>query len=154
VTYAGCLALKVSQDHNNRTISLSQTAYIDHIVNQFNLENTHNVWIPLNPDAKALSSAQSPITDKDIADMAKVPYRAAIGSMMYAVICTQPDIAFSVNRLAQFLTNPGRTHWSSVQQVLSYLKTTRSYRLVLGGRSGGITLTSSADSDYTSDIDS
>jgi hypothetical protein len=102
---------------------------------------------------KTLSSAQCPITDKEKANMAKIPYRVAIGSMMYMAICTRPDMAFSVNRLAQFSANPGCTHWSAVQHVLSYLKATRSYRLVLGGRSTNITLMGSADSDYVSNVD-
>ena len=85
--------------------------------------------------------------------MSRVPYRAAIGSMMYTATCTRPDIAFAVNKLAQFSMNPGQIHWSAVQHVLSYLKAMKSHRLVLRGRSSEITLHGSADSDYASDID-
>ena len=73
---------------------------------------------------------------------------------MYAATCTRPDIAFSVNKLAQFSVNPGITHWNCVKQVISYLKTIKSHCLVLGGRLlSKIMLRGSADSDYASDID-
>jgi hypothetical protein len=74
--------------------------------------------------------------------------------MMYASMCTRPDITFSVNRLSQFSINPGEPHWNAVKHVLTYLNTTRTYRLILGGKSSHITLTGSADSDYASDTDS
>ena len=149
------LGIEISQNRENRTVSLCQSTYIERIVKRFNLESAPPVWTPLNVDvAKALSSKQSPLTPSEKDTMSKVPYRAAIGSIMYTATCTRPDIAFSVNKLAQFSLNPGITHWSCVKQVISYLKATKSHCLVLGGSlSSKITLRGSADSDYASNID-
>ena len=47
--------------------------------------------------------------------MEKVPYRQAIGSLMWAVVATQPDIAFAVSLLSQFLENLGEVHWNAVK---------------------------------------
>ena len=47
--------------------------------------------------------------------MEKVPYRQVIRSLMCAAIATQPDIAFAVSLLSQFLENPGKVHWNAVK---------------------------------------
>ena len=147
------LGIEVSQNRDNRTVSLCQSTYIERIIKRFNLESAPPVWMPLTLEAKALSSVQCPSTASETAAMSKVLYRAAIGSMMYAAMCMRPDIAFSVNRMAQFSVNPGQAHWSAVKHILSYLNATKSHCLVLGGRSSKITLHGSADSDFASDID-
>ncbi len=45
--------------------------------------------------------------------MRKVPYREAIGSLMYASVTTHPDITFAISTLSQFLENPGEVHWEA-----------------------------------------
>ena len=54
--------------------------------------------------------------------MEKVPYRQAIGSLMWAAVATQPDNAFAVSLLSQFLENPGEMHWNVTKSVLKYPK--------------------------------
>jgi hypothetical protein len=64
--------------------------------------------------------------------MSKIPYRQAIGSLMWAAVATRPDIAFAVSLLSQFLENPGGTHWTAVKCVFKYLKGTKHCKLTLG----------------------
>lgn len=52
--------------------------------------------------------------------MHRIPYREAIGSLMYAAVGTRPNIVFAVSTLLQFLENPGHTHWEG-QTRLSLL---------------------------------
>ena len=71
--------------------------------------------------------------------MQKVPYREAIGSLVYAVIGTRPDITYAVTALLQYLQNPGHTHWEQAKQAIQYLKGTHDYELkfsALGGTEG------------------
>jgi hypothetical protein len=65
----------------------------------------------------------------------RITYRYAtlIGSLMYLVIGTCPDIAFAVNKLAQFTSNPKKAHWTAVKHVFRYLKYTCNYVLTYGG---------------------
>ena len=56
--------------------------------------------------------------------MALIPYRSAIGSLMYLAVCTRPDIAAAVSSLSRFNGNPSITHWEGVQHVLRYLQGT------------------------------
>ncbi|KAM6596766.1 hypothetical protein CsatA_007290 [Cannabis sativa] len=61
--------------------------------------------------------------------MQKIPYALAIGSLMYAQVCTCPDIAYIVGVLGRYLSNPGIDHWKAVKKVMRYLKRTRDYML-------------------------
>ena len=53
--------------------------------------------------------------------MEGIPYRSAIGSLMYLAVCTRPDIAAAISNLSRFNANPGRAHWEGVQHVFRYL---------------------------------
>jgi hypothetical protein len=64
--------------------------------------------------------------------MRKVPYREAIGSLMYVAIAMRPDISFAVSCLSQFLKNPGEVHWQAVKQVFRYLTGMRDQVLTYG----------------------
>ena len=57
-----------------------------------------------------LSSQQCPTSDKEKEEMDKVPYASAVGSLMYVMVCTRPDIAYSVGLVSRFLSNPGKEH--------------------------------------------
>lgn len=51
-----------------------------------------------------------------------IPYKFSVGSLMYAMVCSWPDIIFSIGVISQYLSNPGLAHWSSVERILRYLK--------------------------------
>jgi hypothetical protein len=114
---------------------LSQRAYIQKILERFNLQDANPLGTPLDPHHK-LSLSQSPSTPCQFEDMCGVPYREAIGSLKYAALGTHPDISFAVSFLAQFMQNPGRAHWEAVKRVFYYLKGTKDTCLVIGGTGG------------------
>ena len=59
----------------------------------------------------------------------QVEYARVIGSLMYLMSCTRPDIAFTVSSLSRFTSNPGENHWKAIVRVLRYLRYTRNYGL-------------------------
>ena len=79
------------------------------------------------------SKDNSPASQQDAAKMRKVPYREAIGSLMYTSVATRLDIAFAVSTLSQFLDNPGEAHWEAVKRIFRYLSSTCDYTLTYGG---------------------
>jgi hypothetical protein len=103
------LRIKVMHDCKARTISLSQTSYIDTILEQFSLSDARPCSTPIIPGAN-YTRAQAPANTTKAAYMKKIPYCEAIGSLMYAAVATHPDISFAVSTLSQFLDNPGRIH--------------------------------------------
>ncbi|XP_076930795.1 uncharacterized protein LOC143595730 [Bidens hawaiensis] len=66
--------------------------------------------------------------------MAKVPYASAVGSLMYAMVCTRPDIAHAVGVVSRFMSDPGKEHWEAVKWLLRYLKGTSSLGLCFKGK--------------------
>src|SRR5882724_7316359 len=133
------------------TLCLSQTAYIETITERFNLMDGHHVLTPMDTNS-TLTKAMCPSTDAEKNRMKDIPYLAAVRSIMYAAICTRPDIAYAVQHLSCFSVNPGQAHWTTAQWVLSYLYSTKETRLVLGG-SDPMKLTGWSDSDWASDTD-
>ena len=74
---------------------------------------------------------KSPSNETEKSDMQRVPYASAVGSLMYAMVCTRPDIAHVVGIVSRFLSNPGREHWNAVKWILRYLHGTTCLKLFL-----------------------
>ena len=84
--------------------------------------------------------------------MEKVPYASAVGSLMYAMVCTRPDIAHAVGCVSRFVSNPGKEHWNAVKWIMRYLRGTSNMKLCYG--SDKHILVGYTDSDMAGDIDS
>ncbi|TFY78604.1 hypothetical protein EWM64_g5407 [Hericium alpestre] len=118
------LGIEIKRDREARTIHLSQHSYIDSILRRFNLEDAKPVSTPMETHLR-LSTAQSPSTTAEYAQMRDVLYREAVGALMYASLATRPDISYAVLVLSRFATNAGPAHWEAVKRVFRYLKGTR-----------------------------
>jgi len=103
-------------DREACTISLTQTTYIKTILDRFLLSDTKPYVTPIVPGA-IYSKSDAPANATEAAYMAKVPYREAVGSLMYAAVATQPDITFAISTLSQFLENPGHVHWEAIKWI-------------------------------------
>ena len=125
------LGIKVTQNREEHTISLSQLAYINTILMHFLLTDAKPVNTPMIPGA-TYSKKNCPCSPQEAACMSKVPYCEAIGSLMYASIATWPDITFAVLILSQFLENPGEAHWAATKQVFRYLSGTQNLAITYG----------------------
>jgi Reverse transcriptase (RNA-dependent DNA polymerase) len=142
------LGIAITRDLTANTISISQTALIDRVVEQFRQSDAHSVEVPMVPGLQLRRPDKSLPTPPDIVAWAeRTPYRSLVGSLMYIAIGTRPDIAYAVGRLASFLDCYRPEHWEAAIRVLRYLKGSRSLSLTLGG-SNSIHLTGYSDSDY------
>jgi len=106
------LGIQVIRDHKARTLKITQGAYIDKILACFNMVDANPVTTPLPKNIK-LNDIEAP-PDDQTADT-YVPYAKAIGSLMYAAIQTRPDIAFAVQNLSQYTSQPAPEHWTAVK---------------------------------------
>lgn len=61
--------------------------------------------------------------------MDRVPYASLVGSLIFAMVCTRPDIAYSVGVLSRFMANQGKAHWEAAKWVLRYLRGTSGYSI-------------------------
>ena len=78
-----------------------------------------------------LSKEQSPKTAEERDHMALFPYASAIGILMYAMVCTRPDVAHAVGVISRYMANPGKEHWEAVKWLLKYLRGTSVLQFVL-----------------------
>ena len=145
------LGIEIRRVREKRILTLSQGAYIDTIIRRFNFEDLKPVTTPLDPNVE-LTTEQAPQTSYDMAKMRDIPYREAVGSLMYAAMGTRPDIAFAVSLLSRFATSPGPAHWEAVKRVFRYLKGTRELRLTYGPE-GEFDLKGYGDADGNSQSD-
>ena len=105
------LGIKINRDRDTGTIKLSQAAYITKISNRFNTGSGKSITTPMKSDADLFHSTNS----DDIVD---VPYALVIGSVNYCSVSTCLDITFSVNKCAQFTSNPTIEHWQAAQRII------------------------------------
>ncbi|GKF67575.1 hypothetical protein Tco_0197254, partial [Tanacetum coccineum] len=90
------------------------------------------VHIPMQ-ERLDLNKTQGFSTPKEVKRMQNVPYASVVGSIMYVVRCTRPDVAFTQNITSQFQQNPGECYWTTVKNILKYLRNTKDMFLVYGG---------------------
>ena len=62
-----------------------------------------------------------------------VPYKVAVGSLIYAMVVTQAHFAFAVSIVSQFMASPATLHWMAAKRIMQYLKGTLDVKLCLGG---------------------
>ena len=65
---------------------------------------------------QALSLRLCPETLQENEQMKRVPYASAVGSLMYAMLCTRPDICFAVGMVSRYQSNPGQAHWKALKE--------------------------------------
>ncbi|KAJ7527473.1 hypothetical protein O6H91_16G056300 [Diphasiastrum complanatum] len=94
------------------------------------------IGTPLEQGIK-LNSEMSTKSEEEQSEMQRYPYRSLIGSLMYTMVCTRPDISTATEKLNQFLANPGLEHWQAAKRVL-YLTGTLKHGLYYHGPCNGI----------------
>ena len=141
------LGIKLLRDWKNKVLALSQALYIDKILARFSMENSKKGTLPFGHGVH-LSKEQSPKTLEQKERMSRIPFASAVGSLMYAMLCTRPDICYAVGIVSRYQSNLGEEHWIAVKHILKYLRRTRDYMLVY---SSGSLYT---NSDFQGDIDS
>ncbi|KAJ8512154.1 hypothetical protein OPV22_002588 [Ensete ventricosum] len=101
---------------SKRMSGLSQSRHIDSIVKRFDIENSKRGLIPMRYGI-LLSRSMSPKTPEERADMDKIPYASAIGSIMFIMLCTKPDIAHALSVTSMFQADPGLEYWKVVKCI-------------------------------------
>ena len=102
------------------------------MVNKFRLTNSMPVATPMVTGA-TFSTADSPSTPTQVMHMHRIPYTEAISSVLWPVIVSQPDAAFVVSILSQFMQNPGPAYWEALKCVIVSLGSMKDLWLTFGG---------------------
>jgi hypothetical protein len=95
------LGIEIHHDRSRGILGLSQKSYISRVLERFNM-STCSVGDAFVVKGDKLSKLQCPQNDLEMNEMKKIPYASAVGSLMYAQVCTRPDIAFAISVLGRF----------------------------------------------------
>ncbi|KAL7125418.1 hypothetical protein ABFS83_14G115900 [Erythranthe nasuta] len=144
------LGIRIYRDRSRRLLGLSQSMYIDTVLKRFSMEESKKGFLPMSHGVR-LSKSMRPQTQMEIEEMKRTPYASAIGSIMYGMLCTRPDIAYAVSVTSRYQSDPGPAHWKVVKDILKYLRRTRDLFLVYGDTE--LKLEGFTDSSFQSDVD-
>lgn len=148
VEEANCfVGLQIERDEINNTLKIHQKSYIEKLLKRFNMENCKGQSTPMDVNSKLVKS-----TDKSTNDD-NYPYKEAVGSLIYLMIGSRPDIAYSVGKLSQFMDSYDHTHWRAVKHLFRYLKNTMDLKITYY-KDGTNKLEGFCDSDYAGDQES
>ena len=103
------LGMRITRDRKNLKLTLCQGEYIEKVLHRFRMHNEKPISTPLASHFK-LSKEMCPKTQEEIEYMSKVSYSSTIGSLMYSMECTRPDIAHEVGVVSRYMNNPGKEH--------------------------------------------
>ena len=112
-----CLGLELEHKHDG--ILVHQSAYTERILKRFNMDKAHPLSTPMV--VRHLDPKSDPFRHKEEGEEVlgpEVPYLSAIGALLYLAQCTRPDIAFAVNLLARYSSEPTRRHWNGIKHLL------------------------------------
>ena len=114
----------------------------------------NSVSTPAEPGLK-LSLDMSPQTDKEVEEMKQIPYKEAVGALLYISTTTRPDISYAVGQVAKFNHNTGVQHWKAVKRIFRYLAGTREYGILFSPNPSGKEeeIVGFTDADHAGDPD-
>jgi transposase InsO family protein len=146
------LGMEIYRDREKKKLFVSQKSYIQKILSRFGMSNAKPIDTPSAANVH-LSVDHAPKSIEEREYMSRVPYSNAVGSLMYAMVCTRPDIAHAVSVVSRFMGTPGKEHWKAVKRIFRYLRGTSDVGLFYGGDPYS-SVTGYSDSDYAGDVDS
>lgn len=105
--------MQIERNRAEKSIFLHQRAYLESVIKKFNLNDARTVSVPADPQ----SCLQPANEEKNC--QAKIPYRKAVGSLMFLTVVCRPNIAFAVNAVSRYLSNFNNSHWEAQITVRS-----------------------------------
>jgi hypothetical protein len=145
-----CLGIEVNRTDTG--IEINQKQYLCSILQRFGMDQSKPVSTPADPNTK-LTKNDCPQNPTEENKMRAIPYRSAVGSLLYAAVATRPDISTAVRDVARFVSCPGEQHWVAVKRIFRYLQGTLETKIRFSGGSATTVLSGYSDSDWGSNTD-
>jgi len=117
------LGIEIIRARPRKLLGLCQKTYSEKVLERFRMHYSKPIDT-LVEKGLILSLERCPTTDDEKQKMSNVPYASAVGSLMYAILCTRPDICFAVGLVSRYQSNPGTAHWQAVKRIMRYLRGT------------------------------
>ena len=144
------LGMKIYRDRSRKLLGLSQSMYIETVLKRFSMKNSKKGYLPIGHGI-VLSKKDCATTPEERERMSRIPSASAVGSIMYAMPCPRPDVAYSLGVVSRYQSDPGEAHWQVVKTILKYLRNTKDQMLIYGETD--LKLEGFTDSSFESDRD-
>jgi len=135
------LGLEIRRDKALGTLKLSQGKYAAQVLKKYGMAECNPIGTPLEVGLQLVQADES--------DDA-LPYREAVGSLMYLMVGTRSDLAFAIGKLSRFVSCYGKEHWAAIKRVLRYVKGSMDKGLVFDKNSSCV-LQGFSDADWAGD---
>ncbi|CDF39895.1 unnamed protein product [Chondrus crispus] len=142
-----CIGLEIERDRTAKTLSLTQTKYASKVLERFGMSTC-------NPSLTPLEQGHTTTISTENDSETNAPYREAVGSLMYLMVGTRPDLAYGIGKLSQHSANPCESHWAGVKRVMRYVQGTRNLGIVFDNKSKSPELFGFSDADWAGCSDS
>ena len=103
------LGIRISRDRDLKLIYLDQENYSEKVLKRFKMEDCRPVSTPISKGT-ILNKSMCPTNKTKLEEMIVVPYTQAVGSLMYTMMSTRPDICYAIGLISRYQSNPGKTH--------------------------------------------
>ena len=139
--------LGVEFKYSKNSIHVSQENFIQKVLEKFNMQDAKPKTLPCDVGFNKFDCKESKLLENPTL------FRAIIGSLIYILICSRPDISYVVTRLSEYMDKPSQAHLALAKDVLRYLKGTKSHSLVFRKSGMPLRLYGYSDSDYAGSDD-
>ncbi|KAL0329236.1 UNVERIFIED_CONTAM: Retrovirus-related Pol polyprotein from transposon TNT 1-94 [Sesamum radiatum] len=122
------LGIKIYRDRHRRMLGLTQSSYIEKVLNRFKMENSKGGFLQMIHGIK-LSKKQYPKTNEELKKMLDILYASAVGSIQYVIQCTRPNVAYALS----WTVDTGNLYYASFQSDDDDAKSQSSFVFKLNG---------------------
>ena len=157
-----CLGMSITRDWNKGTITIDQSKYAGDVLKRFGMSDCKPVQVPMTPGLQLLHPESCGYDDGDAetdepslkrARSKTYPYREVVGSLMYLMVSTRPDLAYSVSYLSRYMNAYDTSHVAAAQYILRYIHSSASLGITYH-RDKSLAVVGYSDADWASDINS
>ena len=141
------VGMQIIRDRERKSVIIHQSAYTAKIIEKFRMSEARALCVPADPNV-----ILSPFESED-RESSSVPYREAVGSLVFLASVSRPDIAFAVNSVSRFLSKHNAEHWRAVKRIFAYLGGTVDYGIEYRDGGSEPELIGFSDADYAGDIE-
>ena len=127
---------------------MNQRSYSKKVLKRFNMKDCKPVGNPFDANSKLLNLVNEEFRNLQ-REIESVPYKAGVGSLIYAMVDMRADLAFAVSTVSQFISKVGPLHWMAVKRIMRYVKGILDFKLCIRGND--MALGGFCDADWTGD---
>jgi len=135
------VGVEIIRKVETKTIFIHQSSYVKRVLQRFNMLDAKIKEAPADLGMSLVSTGESDLRDD-------IPYRQALGCLMFLANVTRPDIAFIVNYLSRFICNHNEQHWRAIKNIFRYLKGTSNVGILYDGSTENMYIQGYSDADY------